>query len=207
MKVSAACEQTRSLTWCGVSAQDRSHFCCQLMSLDQRAQKILYFHLPDNYGGQDRCESLFPPCPHLPATSSLPQESPGARRSGRQRMPQRALENSHEAAGLREPEIQRARPVLGAAEPEHRALVTACPQSRSACRRRHEPASPEDAFCTGSPRAGEEGQREQAGALMGRGCPKPVGALGYSALTGFSSRRPRRWGVLCPRCGSSAEGH
>lgn len=166
MKVSAACEQTRSLTQHGVSAQDRSHLCCQLMSLDCRAQKTPLFHLLDNYHSQDRCESLFPPCPHLPTTSSFLQESPGAQHFGRQRMPQRAPKNrlrSHEAsedcilAELWEPKIQQAHPVPGGGRAGVPSLVAACQPSHSACRRRREPKLPEAAFCTSSPRAGEEG--------------------------------------------------
>lgn len=122
MKVSAACEQTQILTRCGVLAEPRSNLCCQLMSLDHRAQKTPLFHLPDNYCGQNRCKSLFPSCPHLPTTSSLLQESPGTQHFGRQRMPQRAPKNrlqSHEAskdcilAEPWEPKIQRVHPIPG----------------------------------------------------------------------------------------------
>lgn len=167
MKVSAACEQTGSLTRRGVSAQDRSHLCCQLISLDHRAQKTPLYRLPDNYRGRNRCESLFLPCLHLPATSSFLQESPGAQRFGRQRMPWRAPENrlrSHEAsedrilAELCEPKIQRVHPIPGGDRAGAPSFVTAHQPSHSAHCRRCEPKLPGATFCTSSPGLGKEGQ-------------------------------------------------
>lgn len=127
--------------------------------------------------------SLSPPPCHIFPSAGEPRDTV----FGRQRMPQRVPKNrlpSHEAsedlilAELWEPKIQWVHPVPRGSRAGALSLVTSRQPSHSACRWRREPKSPEAAFSTCSPGAGEEGQWQGAVVLVGKGCPKLVGAPG-----------------------------
>lgn len=91
MKVSAACEQTQSLTQLSVSALDRSQSCCHLAKDSKNPTFPFPRLLPQRFSP----ETDVNPSPQLvPTPSPRLQESLGARYFGSQRMPWRAPKNS-----------------------------------------------------------------------------------------------------------------